>query len=68
MDQKIKNAIESAVKNEPLARTFKIQLVKLDTGISAVEMIYEPDRMNNIYDPHLKPLRRPVSGSSRGGA
>ena len=50
MDQKIKNAIESAVKNEPLARTFKIQLVKLDTGISAVEMIYEPDRMNNIYD------------------
>ena len=50
MDQKIKNAIESAVKTEPLARTFKIQLVKLDTGISAVEMIYEPDRMNNIYN------------------
>ena len=49
MDQKIKNAIESAVKNEPLARTFKIQLVKLDTGVSTVEMIYEPDRMNNIY-------------------
>ena len=49
MDQKIKNAIESAVKNEPLARTFNIQLVKLDTGVSTVEMIYEPDRMNNIY-------------------
>lgn len=49
MDQKIKNAIESAVKNEPLARTFKIELVKLDTGISAVEMVYDPDRMSNIY-------------------
>ena len=50
MDPKIKNAIESAVKNEPLACTFKIELVALDTGTSAVEMIYNPDMMNNIYD------------------
>ncbi len=50
MDQKIKNAIESAVRNESLARTFKIELVELDTGTSAVEMVYQPDMMSNIYD------------------
>jgi acyl-CoA thioesterase len=50
MDPKIKNAIESAVKKEPLARTFKIELVELDTGTSAVEMVYDPDMMSNIYD------------------
>ena len=50
MDQKIKNAIESAVKNESLARTFNIELVELDTGTSTVEMIYDPGMMSNIYD------------------
>ena len=50
MDPKIKNAIESAVKREPLARTFKIELLELDTGTSAVEMVYDPDMMSNIYD------------------
>lgn len=50
MDPKIKNAIESAVKKEPLARTFKIELVELDTGTSAVEMVYDPDMMSNIYN------------------
>ena len=50
MDQKIKNAIESAVKNESLARTFNIELLELDTGTSTVEMIYDPGMMSNIYD------------------
>ncbi|MFC1875979.1 PaaI family thioesterase [Thermodesulfobacteriota bacterium] len=50
MDPKIKNAIEAAVKNESLARTFKIELVELNTGTSAVEMVYDPDMMSNIYD------------------
>lgn len=50
MDRKIKNAIESAVKNESLARTFKIKLKELDIGTSAVEMVYDPDMMGNIYD------------------
>ncbi len=50
MDPKIKNAIVSAVKNESLARTFKIELVELDTGTSAVEMVYDPGMMGNIYD------------------
>jgi len=50
MDPKIRNAIESAVKNESLARTFKIELMELDTGRSAVEMVYDPGTMSNIYD------------------
>lgn len=50
MDPKIKNAIESAVANEPLARAFKIELAELDTGFSAVEMVYDPDIMSNIYN------------------
>jgi len=49
MDPKIKKAIESAVKTEPLANTFKIDLVALDTGSSTVEMCYNPGRMSNIY-------------------
>jgi acyl-CoA thioesterase len=50
MDPTIKNAIETAVKKESLARTFKIELVELDTGSSAVEMVYDPGMMSNIYD------------------
>lgn len=50
MDPKIKKAIESAVMNESLARTFKIDLVELGTGTSAVEMVYDPHMMSNIYD------------------
>ena len=50
MDPKIKSAIESAVKQEALAKTFKIELVELETGRSAVEMDYLPDKMSNIYE------------------
>jgi len=50
MDQKIKDAIEKAVKREALAKTFNIELVELDTGFSIVEMNYDPDMMSNIYD------------------
>jgi acyl-CoA thioesterase len=50
MDPKIKNAIESAVINETLARVFQIELVALDTGASVVEMVYDPARMSNIYN------------------
>jgi acyl-CoA thioesterase len=49
MNKKIKQAIESAVKNESLAKTFRIELVELETGKSAVEMIYDPGMMGNIY-------------------
>ncbi len=50
MDPKIKNGILSAVKNEPLARTFKIELLELSTGKSTLEMVYDPDTMSNMYD------------------
>ena len=50
MDPKIKYAIESAVKKEALPRALNISLVSLDTGTSAVEMVYKPEIMSNIYD------------------
>lgn len=50
MDQKIKLAIEKAVKREALANAFKIYLVELDSGFSVVEMFYDPALMSNIYD------------------
>ena len=50
MDQKVSNAIYEAVKKEPFAKVMKINLVELELGYSAVEMIYDPDNMNNIYD------------------
>ena len=50
MDQKVSNSIYEAVKKEPFAKVMKINLVELELGYSAVEMIYDPDNMNNIYD------------------
>jgi len=49
MDTRLKEAIFKAVKEEPLARQFKMELVELDTGRSVVEMVYDPASMNNIY-------------------
>ncbi len=50
MDQKVSNAIYEAVKMEPFAKVMKINLVELELGYSAVEMIYDPASMNNIYE------------------
>ena len=50
MDQKVRHAIYDAVEKEPFAKEMKIQLVELKLGYSAVEMIYDPVNMNNIYD------------------
>jgi acyl-CoA thioesterase len=50
MDQKVKKAIEQAVKQEPFARALNMELIELDKGHSVVHMAYEPDKMNNIYD------------------
>lgn len=49
MDQKVKNAISNAVENEPFAKAMKINLMELERGFSVVEMIYDPEKMNNIY-------------------
>ncbi|MGD9182590.1 MAG: PaaI family thioesterase [Desulfobacterales bacterium] len=50
MDQNVRNAIYSAVKKEPFAKGMKIELVELELGYSAVEMIYDPTQLNNIYE------------------
>ena len=50
MDQKVKEAIYNAVQNEPFAKAMQIRLKELALGYSVVEMIYDPDHMNNIYD------------------
>ena len=49
MDQKIKEAIEQAVKREPFARSLDMKLVELAKGHSVVQMIYDSEKMDNIY-------------------
>ncbi len=50
MDEALKKAIFKAVEKEPYAKALGLSLVELDTGYSLVEMPYEPQQMNNIYD------------------
>ena len=50
MDPKVKEAIVRAVKKEPFARALNMDLVKLDKGHSVVQMTYEPEQMDNIYE------------------
>ncbi len=50
MDDKIREAIASAVKREPFAQVLGIELLLLDDGFSRVEMTYDPARQSNIYD------------------
>jgi len=49
MDPKVREAIETAVREEPFARSMGIELRSLDDGYSRVEMVYDPSRQNNIY-------------------
>ncbi len=50
MDQKIKKALQKAVENEPFARALNLKLVEIDEGTSAVEMVFDPDSMGNIFN------------------
>ena len=49
MDSSLRHAIFRQVENEPFARTLGLRLVELRRGFSAVEMIYQPEIMDNIY-------------------
>ena len=49
MDPKVREAIFKAVIKEPFARAMQMGLVELADGYSVVEMVYEPEKMNNIY-------------------
>jgi acyl-CoA thioesterase len=49
MDEKVKAAIVQAVKKEPFAQAMHMELVALEDGYSLVQMVYAPEKMNNIY-------------------
>lgn len=49
MDRQVKSAIVAAVKKEPFAQALQMELVDLDDGHSVVRMIFDPEKMNNIY-------------------
>ena len=49
MDPAIKSAIFHALEAEPFSRLMDIKLIKLESGYSVVEMIYQPEKMDNIY-------------------
>ena len=50
MDPAIKTAIYQALETEPFSQAMKMKLVKLESGYSVVEMIYQPEKMDNIYN------------------
>jgi acyl-CoA thioesterase len=49
MDPKVKEAIEKAVKKEPFAQALQMELVELAEGYSMVKMIYDPEKMSNLF-------------------
>ncbi|UCD82562.1 MAG: hotdog fold thioesterase [Desulfobacterales bacterium] len=49
MDPKVKQAIEEAVRREPFAQAMQMALVELAEGYSVVSMIYDPEKMNNLF-------------------
>lgn len=49
MQDKVREAIFDAVQREPLVLTLGMELVVLADGFSAVEMTYDPLRMNNLF-------------------
>ncbi|MBT8332613.1 MAG: PaaI family thioesterase [Deltaproteobacteria bacterium] len=49
MDEKLREALFNAVKKEPFAQALNMSLVELDRGYSVVEMTYDSDQMDNIY-------------------
>ncbi len=50
MDTQVKEAIYRAVKKEPFAKTFDMELVELEDGHSVVEMTYRQEIADNIYE------------------
>lgn len=50
MEQHVKQAIIEATKRETFAQALNMKLVELEYGYSVVEMIYVPEKMNNMYD------------------
>ena len=49
MDSRVNEAIRQAVLREPFAQAFEMQLLELEDGRSVVQMTYDPDKADNIY-------------------
>jgi acyl-CoA thioesterase len=49
MDPSIKEAIIRAVAREPFVNTLGMELKALEQGFSAVEMTYDPSKMDNLF-------------------
>ena len=49
MDEKLRQAIINASASEPFARHMGLHLTDLGPGFSVVEMDYQPERLDNIY-------------------
>ena len=50
MEAKVKEAICKAIEKEAFAKTHGLKLQELDTGYSVVELLYDPDKMNNLFE------------------
>jgi acyl-CoA thioesterase len=50
MDKSVRKAIAQAVTREPFAQAMNMELVELEDGYSVVKMVYDPDKMDNIYN------------------
>ena len=49
MDEKLREALFNAVKKEPFAQALNMSVVELERGYSVVEMKYDSDQIENIY-------------------
>ena len=49
MKEEIRNGIARAVENEPFAQAMGMKLVRLEEDYSRVEMVYDAEKMDNIY-------------------
>jgi acyl-CoA thioesterase len=49
MDPKVKQAIEQAVRREPFAQALQMELLELAEGYSVVSMVYDPEKMDNLF-------------------
>ena len=50
MDSKVRDAIFKATEQEAFAKTYGLTLKDLDTGYSVVELLYDPEKMNNLFE------------------
>jgi acyl-CoA thioesterase len=50
MDEKVREAITNAIKRETFSQGLNMKLIELEDGHSVVEMIYDPEKMNNMHD------------------